>query len=682
MPLRDDLLNPIPGDNPSGANLRYDPVTDKIKEARREDLDVPQGDWKTALKAADLPAVIKMGSDALAKKGKDLQIAVWLVDAHVRKEGFPVLAPALQFLHDLLEQYWDTLYPPIDEDGDMEVRSAPLVWLGSKLGEQLGFLPIVSGKLSWLKYQESRVVGYEADADTGEKQEKREQAIKDNKVTGEQFDEAAEATSITALRDTYKQLNQSRAAVDELAEYCDTQFGDFTPSFIKVRDAIDEVSQTVRMILSRKPGGLEEEKPELDDDMSMNLDSSLESDSSSSSDSDFDSSTSSDSESESSSFDDSSSAGEGGDNADVARQLGSICKVLRSRDPENPAPYMMLRAFAWAGLMEHAPLISHDKITAPPSDLRVRLKRLTADSEWDKVIELTEASMLQPYAGYWFDLQRYAVNALEQKGYPSTARVVNNQFRILLECLPELLDLSLPDDTAPANKDTKEWIENFVIVQKYVGPPKTEGEGDSSSDSSSSDSFSFDDTSSSDSSSDSFSDTSSDTSSDFSFDTPSEEPAPDLEAAAEPTPEPELEPYEVEANPPILEAEEPPPTDTSDEFGMALAAVRDGRTAEGLGMITSILATERSGRARFRRRTQLAHLLMAAGKGKVAAPMLDQLVNEIEERRLEEWEPSEAIAYPLELLMHCLTSADDERRAQLYTKICKLDPVRAVNCSV
>jgi type VI secretion system protein ImpA len=143
----------------------------------------------------------------------------------------------------------------------------------------------------------------------------------------------------------------------------------------------------------------------------------------------------------------------------------------------------------------------------------------------------------------------------------------------------------------------------------------------------------------------------------------------------------EPEPYTVEEKPPIMEAEEPPPSDTSDEFATALQAVRDGRIAEGLGTITAILATERSGRARFRRRTQLAHLLIAAGKGKVAQPMLDQLAAEIEERRLEEWEQSEAIAYPLELLLHCLTSADDERRSQLYTRICKLDPVRAVNCS-
>src|SRR5215471_5556878 len=97
MPLRDDLLNPISEENPSGVNLRYDPVTDKIKEARREDIDAPQGDWVTALKTADWNQVIKLGSDALAKKGKDLQVAAWLVEAHVRKEGFASMTPCFNF---------------------------------------------------------------------------------------------------------------------------------------------------------------------------------------------------------------------------------------------------------------------------------------------------------------------------------------------------------------------------------------------------------------------------------------------------------------------------------------------------------------------------------------------------------------------------------------------------------
>ena len=136
----------------------------------------------------------------------------------------------------------------------------------------------------------------------------------------------------------------------------------------------------------------------------------------------------------------------------------------------------------------------------------------------------------------------------------------------------------------------------------------------------------------------------------------------------------------MDTNPPILSEEQPPPSDLSDEFAAALQVIKLGKTEEGIGMITALLATERSGRARFRRRTQLAHLLMAAGKGKVAQPILDQLSAEIEERRLEDWEESEALAYPLDLLFRCLSRSDEERRAALYARICKLDPVRGVNC--
>ncbi|HEX8893956.1 MAG TPA: type VI secretion system ImpA family N-terminal domain-containing protein, partial [Terriglobales bacterium] len=49
MPVREDLLNPIAGENPSGTDLRYDSdilLYDKIKEARRQDDELAQGDWQ------------------------------------------------------------------------------------------------------------------------------------------------------------------------------------------------------------------------------------------------------------------------------------------------------------------------------------------------------------------------------------------------------------------------------------------------------------------------------------------------------------------------------------------------------------------------------------------------------------------------------------------------------------
>ena len=158
MPLRADLLQPIPGNSPGGVSLRYDPIYDKIKEARREDVDLPLGEWQRTLKIADYPLVIKLAGDAVAAKSKDLQLAVWLIEAHVRREGFGILPDCFKFLHDLTDQFWDSLFPEI-EDGDLELRAGPLEWVGEKFDPCLRGLPIASGKLSWFKYKESRAVG-------------------------------------------------------------------------------------------------------------------------------------------------------------------------------------------------------------------------------------------------------------------------------------------------------------------------------------------------------------------------------------------------------------------------------------------------------------------------------------------------------------------------------------------
>ena len=481
------------------------------------------------------------------------------------------------------------------------------------------------GSQPW-PFPASLMLGYEADADTGEKQQARETRISEGKISAEQFDEAIEDTAVSALRETYRQLTEAKTAVEALSEYCDQQFGDFSPSFIKTRETIEEIAQTVRIILGKKPGGLEDEAaPEEDvDAFSVGLDSTLTSPPPKADEPPDESAESTESTGSEESTDTgvSEEPAFSGDSGDVAGQLASICRALRSQDPEDPTPYAIIRSFAWAKLMSEAPQFEASSAEAPESALRKRLKHLDAVGDWEQVLEATEEAMAQPCGRYWLDAQRYTVNALEQMARSSVAKVVSTQLRILLEALPDLPGLTFADDTPDDSPSLDETP-------------------------------SSDDTSSTD--------------------------AGSPESTPEPVPEPE--PYTVEENPPIMDAEEPPPSDTSDEFAMALQAVRDGRIGEGLATITAILATERSGRARFRRRTQLAHLLMAAGKGKVAQPLLDQLAAEIEDRRLEEWEQSEVIAYPLELLMHCLTSADDERRTQLYTRICKLDPVRAVNCS-
>ena len=84
----DTILTAIPGDNPAGADLRYTPVYDEIKEARRADDLLDRGDWAREIKTSDWDKVIDLTIGALSQKSKDLQIASWLCEALTEKKHF------------------------------------------------------------------------------------------------------------------------------------------------------------------------------------------------------------------------------------------------------------------------------------------------------------------------------------------------------------------------------------------------------------------------------------------------------------------------------------------------------------------------------------------------------------------------------------------------------------------
>src|SRR5215470_4675215 len=157
MSLRDELLKPIPGANPGGVDLRYDPLYDKIKEARREDDDAPQGEWATARKIADWPNVIKLSKEALTAKSKDLQIAAWLTEALLRREGFAGLSSGLDVLAGLVGDQWDHLFPEID-DGDAEMRAAPLGWLGGKLDLPVQMTGLDRSGYTFVQHRDARLI--------------------------------------------------------------------------------------------------------------------------------------------------------------------------------------------------------------------------------------------------------------------------------------------------------------------------------------------------------------------------------------------------------------------------------------------------------------------------------------------------------------------------------------------
>jgi predicted component of type VI protein secretion system len=154
----DDLLKPIPAENPAGEDLGWSHLFTEIEEARREDLDLPEGVWVRERKVADWNAVAKLCSAALASRSKDLRLAGSLTEALLHLQGYAGLKDGLDLLRALLERFGDTVYP-VDEDGDdddSEVRAAALKRIVQRLGGAVRLVPLTRSGLDCLTYMDRR----------------------------------------------------------------------------------------------------------------------------------------------------------------------------------------------------------------------------------------------------------------------------------------------------------------------------------------------------------------------------------------------------------------------------------------------------------------------------------------------------------------------------------------------
>jgi type VI secretion system protein ImpA len=253
------LLRSIAGENPAGKDVRYEGTYDVIKEARRADDALAQGEWVREIKMADWAAVIEIATETLATKSKDLQVASWLTEALVKRYGFPGLRDGFRLIRELQGRFWDALYPEI-EDSDLETRAAPLVWLNEKLPVAIRQVPITQGvsaeNYAWLHWKESR----EVDNLGRQNQEAMAAALADGKITGEQFDKAVEATPLAYYKTLYEDLSAGWAEFKRFDRMVEETFGREAPSLMEIQKSI-EACHTLIADMGRKRGGLEPDPP-------------------------------------------------------------------------------------------------------------------------------------------------------------------------------------------------------------------------------------------------------------------------------------------------------------------------------------------------------------------------------------------------------------------------------------
>ena len=457
MPLRADLLTPIAGDNPSGTSLRYDPVYDQIKEARRQDDVGPQGDWQRERKVADYRQVVDLASKCIAERSKDLQLAVWLTEAALHREKFPGLQQGLDLLRGFLEQFWDTFYPEI-EDGDLEARVVLLGWVGGRLVDPVRLkTPITAGGLSLYDYLESRRIGSEEDAAENEsKREARAAAVKEGKATLEDFDRDAASTSTAQYEAWVAAMDGCLGSLTALDTLCDEKFGQDAPAFQPLRAALEEVRHTANQILQKRPGrSAPESEPEGESEaQTVYADESVAEDTP-----------------RATPRKKATLSLEPEDLDDVTARLHAVAKFLRAQDSSNPAPYLMLRGYRWGELRGYGASPDSSVLVPPPTAVRQSIKRLASESEWNELIEAAEAAMAQPYGRAWLDLQRHVVNATEQCGYAHVAAAIRSEVRALLVDLPRLPQWEFSDETAVASAETHVWLKQLAAPAPPELPP-------------------------------------------------------------------------------------------------------------------------------------------------------------------------------------------------------------------
>jgi type VI secretion system protein ImpA len=254
------LLAPIPGDNPAGADVQYDGTHDAIREARRSDDDLDQGEWVRETKTADWQGVIELSTQALTTRSKDLQIACWLTEALAKRHGFTGLRDGMALLAQLLERFWESCYPTIDDD-DLEGRAAPLVWLNDKLPASIRQIPLTQGingeRYAWLQWQESREVDNLGRRD----QAAMAAAMAEGKISGEQFDKAVETTPLSFQQTLLEDLNQLWQSYEQLDQCAETRFSREAPSLLGVKAAIQDCRTLVTEIVKRRGGLTAEPEP-------------------------------------------------------------------------------------------------------------------------------------------------------------------------------------------------------------------------------------------------------------------------------------------------------------------------------------------------------------------------------------------------------------------------------------
>lgn len=241
------LIAPIDGSyHGVGEDLMFDPRIDAIVAARQEDDPLlAQGNWVTELKVADWDFVKNQCAELLSHTSKDMKLALWYVDALSHTDHLAGISQGLSLLQALNDEYWLTMYPPLDgEEDSMDIRAGLLSWFVKALTDDIKQLSLADTKTESYDYNY-----YLTARDHDKQRQQNPDSETSNQLTLSDYNHAIKNSSEAWQKALMSNLNKVTEQWQDLTDQLNDLMGMDAPVFAPVTDLLVALTQHLRPLI-------------------------------------------------------------------------------------------------------------------------------------------------------------------------------------------------------------------------------------------------------------------------------------------------------------------------------------------------------------------------------------------------------------------------------------------------
>ncbi|WP_457857152.1 type VI secretion system protein TssA [Psychrobacter pulmonis] len=272
------LIAPIDGSHHGvGDDMMFDPRIDAIVAARQEDDPLlAQGNWVTELKVADWDFVKNQCAELLSHTSKDMKLALWYVDALSHTDHLAGISQGLSLLQALNDEYWLTMYPPLDgEEDSMDIRAGLLSWFVKALTDDIKQLSLADTKTESYDYNY-----YLTARDHDKQRQQNPDSETSNQLTLSDYNHAIKNSSEAWQQALMSNLNKVTEQWQDLTDQLNDLMGMDAPVFAPVTDLLVALTQHLRPLIpeyadttnNMSPEGIADTVNSTDDNESTMLD--------------------------------------------------------------------------------------------------------------------------------------------------------------------------------------------------------------------------------------------------------------------------------------------------------------------------------------------------------------------------------------------------------------------------